>query len=127
MIELKIENTEFGSIEIDGKKYDHDVVVLPDRIVRREKQISKDKHGTSHKFSREEMEKYLEEMDAETIEGVIIGTGQYGRLGLLHETKDLLNSKKVKFVELKTPDAIERFNIGEKSGEKKIGIFHVTC
>lgn len=124
---MEIEGTEFGSITIDGKKYDYDVVIFPGEIVERKKWITKDKHGTSHRFTREEMEEYLEKVDTEDIETVIVGTGQYGKLGLLDEAKKLLKEKNIEVVELKTSAAIKRFNALSESKEKNIGIFHVTC
>lgn len=100
---MKIESKKFGSIRVDDGKYDHDIVIYPDRIERRKKRISKDKHGTSHMFTKEEMEEYLSEIDAKKLEVVVIGTGQYGKVELLEDTKQLLKEKEIKTLELKTP------------------------
>lgn len=124
---MKIEDTSFGEIIVDGEKYDHDIVITPNQIERRKKWITKNKHGTSHKFTREEMEEYLENLEVEDIEIAVIGTGQYGKLGLLKETEELLEEKEIEAIERKTPEAIEFFNDNEKPRERKLGIFHVTC
>lgn len=127
VMKMEVEDTEFGSITVEGKNYDHDVVVFPTKVVDRKKWITKNKHGTSHKFTREEMQEYLEKVNPEEIETIIVGTGQYGKLGLLDETKRLLKEKNIEPVELKTPEAIKRYDSKEKSKKRKIGIFHVTC
>ena len=39
---MKIDETEFGSITIAGKTYEHDVVIrLADKVVKRKKKLSK--------------------------------------------------------------------------------------
>jgi hypothetical protein len=46
---MEIENTAFGNITMDGKTYEHDVVVrLSGEVVKRKKKLSKNYYGTSH-------------------------------------------------------------------------------
>ncbi len=124
---MNIEASEFGSIVINGKTFDHDVVIFPDKIEERKKWITKDKHGTSHKFTKEEMEEYLQKANTDKIKTLIVGTGQYGKLGLLPETRELLEELGIEVKELETPEAVKYFiDIGE-SREEKLGIFHITC
>ncbi|KXB00428.1 hypothetical protein AKJ42_00615 [candidate division MSBL1 archaeon SCGC-AAA261C02] len=112
---------------IDGEKHDHDIAIYPDKTGGRKKWITKEGHGASHKFTRGEMEEHLGRVDTEKLKVVLIGTGQYGKLGLLDETKNLLEDMGIKSIELKTPEAAERFGAMEESREEKLGIFHVTC
>lgn len=52
---MRIEGTSFGNITIDGKTYDHDVVIrLDGNIVKRKKKLSKKLYGTSHMVSKDE-------------------------------------------------------------------------
>ena len=52
---MEIENTTFGTITIDGKTYEHDVVIrLSGEVVKRKKKLSKKHYGTSHVLSKEE-------------------------------------------------------------------------
>ena len=61
---MKIENTTFGTITIDGKTYEHDVLVrLSGEVVKRKKKLSEKYYGTSHVLSREEA-KFVFERDA---------------------------------------------------------------
>ena len=116
-----INNTEFGSIKIDGKIYENDVVIrLDGEIIKRKKKLSKEKYGTSHKISLEEA-KHIYDKGAEK---VFVGTGQYGVLKLSKEAIEYFKKKKCKIELLSTPEAIQKWN--ESSGAT-IAIFHVTC
>ncbi len=117
-----IDDTSFGEVTIEGKTYDHDIVIFPNKIIRRKKWITKEKHGTSHMFTKNEMEKYLDQTDR-SIKKVIVGTGQYGKLGLLPETKSYLQEKDIDFDEKKTEDLVGK-NIDQDS---TLLILHVTC
>lgn len=52
---MQANKAEFGSITIDGKTYDHDVIIkLSSEVEKRRKKLSKEKYGTSHIISRAE-------------------------------------------------------------------------
>jgi hypothetical protein len=52
---MAIDNTQFGSITVDGKTYDHDVIIrLSGDIEKRKKKLPKEKYGTSHIISKDE-------------------------------------------------------------------------
>src|SRR5258706_16437796 len=54
-VTMKIDSTIFGAITIDGKTYEHDVVVrLSGEVVKRKKKLSKKLYGTSHVLSKDE-------------------------------------------------------------------------
>jgi len=45
---MEIESTTFGTITIDGKTYEHDVIIrLSGDVVKRNKKLSKKYYGTS--------------------------------------------------------------------------------
>ncbi|WP_048149085.1 Mth938-like domain-containing protein [Palaeococcus ferrophilus] len=116
-----IEGVSFGRIVINGSVYEHDVVVYPSgRVERRKKWLSKEKHGTSHKLDPEELKEYL----SEDFDVLVVGTGIYGMLSLLPESRELVEGKEV--VEMPTPEAIKLFN-GLKNEKRVLGIFHITC
>jgi len=116
-----IDSVKFGEIVVEGKRYTHDIVIYPSgKIERRKKELSKRKHGTSHKFDPDELKEYLKE----DFDVLIVGTGIYGALKLLPEAKELVKDKEV--IEKPTPEAIKLFN--ELRKEKKVlGVFHITC
>jgi hypothetical protein len=46
---MEIEKTTFGTITIDGKTYEHDVLIrVSGEVVKRKKKLSKKYYGTSH-------------------------------------------------------------------------------
>lgn len=118
---MRLEYPTFGKIVVDGRTYGHDIVVYPSgRIEKRKKWLSKSKHGTSHKLDPDELKEYL----AEEFDVLIVGTGYYGYLSLLPESRGLVEDKEV--YELPTAEAVKLFNELHKR-RKTLGIFHVTC
>jgi len=118
---MQIESTTFGTITIDGKTYDHDLVIrLSGEVVKRKKKLSKKYYGTSHVLSKDEA-KFVFEKGCEQI---ILGSGQEGNVQLSPEAEAYFAKKRCKVLLQPTPEAIHVFN---RSHAKKIGLFHVTC
>ena len=116
---MKIDSTIFGAITIDGKIYQHDVVVrLSGEVVKRKKKLSKKLYGTSHVLSKDEA-KFLFE---KACDQVVIGSGQMDDLS--PEAEAYFERKGCEVVLKPTPEAIRMFN---RSRAKRTGLFHVTC
>ena len=116
-----IQDTSFGSIKIDDKAYDHDVVIrLNGEVKKRKKKLSKAIYGSSHTVSLDEA-KHIYDKGATQ---VVIGSGQYGALGLSNEAMKYFRNKDCSVKLLPTPEAIEEWN---KSQTGTIGMFHITC
>ena len=118
---MAIEATTFGSITIDGKTYEHDVIIrLSGKVEKRRKKLSKEKYGTSHLVSKEEA-KFIYENGSDLL---IIGAGQEGNVRLSPEASEYFEKKGCDVTVQPTPEAIRSFN---ESRRKKIGLMHVTC
>jgi hypothetical protein len=118
---MLIDGTEFGSITIDGKTYDHDVVIrLSGKVEKRRKKLSKAEYGTSHIISKAEAKAIFED----GCDVLIIGSGQEGNVRLSPEASAYFDKKGCRITLLPTPDAISTFN---RSRGRKIGLMHVTC
>ena len=118
---MKIDSTTFGSITIDGRTYEHDVVIrLSGEVLKRKKKLSKKYYGTSHVLSKEEAKFVLEN----GCEQLVLGSGQMGNVHLSPEAEAYFTKKGCEVVLQPTPEAIHVFN---KSHSKKVGLFHVTC
>ena len=118
---MQIEGTTFGTITIDGKTYEHDVIVrLCGEVVKRKKKLSKKHYGTSHVLSKDEA-KFVFERGCEQL---ILGSGQMGNVHLSPEAEAYFVKKGCKVLLQPTSKAVDTFN---SSHEKKIGLFHVTC
>ena len=116
-----INNTTFGSIEVDGTVYNHDIIIRSNgHVEKRKKKLSKAVYGTSHTVSLEEIE-YTYDKGAQKI---IIGNGQYGALKLSDNACEFLQSRNCEILMKETPEAIKLWN---KEEGKSIGLFHLTC
>ena len=117
----RINRTKFGSITIDGKTYNHDVLIkLNGEVVKRKKKLSKAVYGSSHTISLGEAE-FIYEDDAERL---ILGAGQYGMANLSEAAKRFFKEQDCKVEVLPTPEAINAWN---QSESETIGLFHITC
>ena len=118
---MKIDCTEFGSITINGTTYSHDIFVsMSGEVSKRKKKLSKKYYGTSHIISREEAE-FIYEKNCKTL---IVGAGQYGNVTLSPEAAEFFEHHDCRVILQPTPEAIETYN---KTRDKTIGLFHVTC
>lgn len=120
---MTIKETAFGSITIDGKTYEYDVLIdMSGKVHKRKKKLSKEIYGTSHVISLAEAE-HVFEKGCETL---FIGAGQDGlTVHLSDEAEAFFKKKNCNVVRKPTPKAIKAFN--ESKDKKKIGLFHVTC
>lgn len=117
----RIDGTEFGSITIEGKTFEHDVLIWPDGKVRkRKKKLSKAVYGTSHIISLDEARHVYQE----GADWLIVGTGQSGLVELSEEAADYFRRHECRVRLLPTPAAIDAWNSAEGN---VIGLFHVTC
>jgi hypothetical protein len=120
-MEPRIDRTQFGSVTIDGKVFDHDVIIrLGGQVKKRKKKLSKAVYGTSHTISLAEAE-HLYQDGAERL---LIGSGQEGRVELSEEAATFLARKRCQVELLATPEVIPVWNQAEGA---VIGLLHVTC
>ncbi len=78
----KIEDTWFGSITVEGARYEYDIIIrLSGKVRRRNKQLSKAQYGTSHTISLDE----IRDLYRKRARRVIIGTGQENKVVLSPE------------------------------------------
>ena len=117
----RIEKTKFGSITVDGKRYDHDLLIrLNGNVEKRKKKLSKEIFGTSHIISLAEAE-YVYEDGAEQL---ILGGGQRGMVRLSDEAAAFFQQRHCSVLIQPTPEAMQAWN--EAKGAV-IGLFHITC
>jgi hypothetical protein len=113
----RIEATTFGSITIDGREIENDVLLrLDGSVKKRKKKLSKKVYGTSHTEA-----KYVYEKGAELL---IVGSGQNDLVRLSDEAQKYLRKRRCRVKRMATPEAIGAWN---KTEGKVIGLFHVTC
>ena len=110
-----ISHYSFGSITIDGKKYEHDLIISSSGIKSWWR-------ATSHNVSINDLDPILYEKP----KLVIFGTGAVGVMEVAGESEDYLKEQGIKVLIKKTADAVKEYNL--RQGEAGVvGAFHLTC
>ncbi len=110
-----IDHYEFGSITIDGKKYDHDVIIFKGEIRSWWRE-------TSHNVSIKDIENLAEEKP----KTIIFGTGASGVMKISSEAENYLKQNGIKVLKFHTSDAARKFN--ELSANPSVAAaIHLTC
>ena len=113
--------SEFGWIEIDQVRYEHDVIIHRDgSVTKRSKKKSKEMKSTYGHTPLSDQE--LEVLKKEKPEIVYIGTGQYGDLPITPEAERELC--RFETVIRPTPEILDML---KKEHRSFIAIIHVTC
>jgi hypothetical protein len=117
----RIERTMFGSITIEGERFERDVIIrLSGKVKKRKKKLSKAVYGTSHTLSLAEAQ-HVHQKGAQRL---IIGAGQFGLVKLSAEADAFFKDEGCQVDLLPTKAAIRAWNEAEGA---VIGLFHVTC
>lgn len=113
--------SEFGWIEIDKVRYDHDVIIHHDgSVTKRSKKKSKELKST---YGHTPLSDYELEVLGKEKHGIVyIGTGQYGDLPITPEAETVLSHYKT--VIRPTPEILDML---KKERRPYVAIIHVTC
>ncbi len=113
---MNIQNYRFGQMTVNGELFTRDLIILPDRIIpdwwRRD----------GHSLEPDDLKEILDT-------GVCIlvaGTGAYGRMKILPETRKAAMAHGIRMEIAPTGDAWKIYNELSKT-EKTAGAFHLTC
>ena len=115
---MHLEKFSFGTLQIDGRTYEQDVVIEQGEIRKRKKTPSKkfrDKFGHTPLSIAEKIPWKCQRL--------VIGTGAYGRLPVMKEVKREAQRRRVELVIVPTSEALRL--IGRDSEAN--AILHVTC
>ena len=110
-----IERYDFGSIVIDGKEYNNDVIISVGKVKSWWR-------NTSHEVTINDLDPILEEKP----QLIIFGTGASGFCKVLTGTIEYLNKIGIKHVILMTAEAKDEFNQRIKE-PGVVAAFHLTC
>lgn len=109
----------FGSIEVDGATYEHDVVIEGGRIRKRKKGPSKalrEGYGHTPLTAAEDI--------PWSCTRLVLGTGASGSLPVTNDLIAEADRRGVELIVLPTVEAIEQLR---RSGADTNAILHVTC
>ena len=107
---------QFGCITIEGKNYQTDVLVYPDRI---EDQWWR-KEG--HRLCLEDLKGVLGEQP----DTLVVGTGYFGRMAIDPEVPEALEKQGITLIAHTTGKAWAEFN-RLKDSQKVVAALHLTC
>lgn len=109
----------FGSIEVDGKTYEHDLVVDRGRIRKRRK-------GPSKPFRQQygHTPLSLAEDIPWNCQRLVVGSGADGALPVMDDVAEEANRRGVHLVILPTSEALQELGRAPKDTN---AILHVTC
>jgi hypothetical protein len=110
---------KFGSIDIDGIKYEHDVVIDGGSIRKRKKKPSKPFRGAYGHTPLSAQEDIPWECRR-----LVVGTGANGALPVMKEIEREAQARNVELVVAPTEQAIKQLG---QAGKGTNAILHVTC
>lgn len=114
---MTIESYSYGLMSIDGKTYDKDLIIFPDRILpnwwRKE----------GHTLNIEDLGDVLRAKP----KMLIIGKGSSGFMKVPLLTKLRLQEEDIEVIEKNTARAVEFFNEQVQLGRNVAAAFHLTC
>jgi hypothetical protein len=116
---VRFDAYSFGSIQVDGVTYQHDVVIDRGRVSKRSKKASKsfrDAYGHTPLSAAEPLPWACRRL--------VVGTGAAGALPVMDEVAREAERRGVEFVALPTERAIELLR-EDDSGTN--AVLHVTC
>ncbi len=116
---MQFDNFSFGSIQIDGSTYEHDVVIDRGEISKRTKKASKQ---FREEFGHTPLS--VEENIPWKCRQLVIGSGAHGRLPVMQEVRREAKRLKIKLLVLPTAKAIK---VLEQDLKDTNAILHVTC
>ena len=110
----------FGELEIDGQRFDHDVVVEKGQIRKRDKNPSK---GHRDRYGHTPLS--ADEAIPWSARRLIVGTGASGQLPVMPEVVDEGRRRGIEIVTVPTAEACAL--LGGVDDADLAAILHVTC
>ncbi|MGH2995144.1 MAG: MTH938/NDUFAF3 family protein [Gaiellaceae bacterium] len=111
----RIEDYSFGRVTVDGREETHDVIVLPQRVVRNWWRRE------GHALVLEDLEAVLDELPPR----LIVGTGADGRMQPQPGVLAALQSRGVEVEVLPTGEAVRLY--GASNPAATAAALHLTC
>ena len=111
---------EFGEIEVEKERYEHDIVIEAGKVSKRKKGPSKQYRGQAGHTPLS-----IEEKIPWGGNQLIVGTGVYGRLPVMPEVQEEAKRRGIKLVVVPTEDACRL--LGDLQSEDAYANHHTTC
>jgi hypothetical protein len=116
---MRLEDFAFGSIHIDGRTYEHDVVIDHGVVRKREKKASRPLRATYGHTPLSTLEKIPWDCHR-----LVVGTGAQGALPIVPELRREAEARGVELVAVPTAAAIALL---QQDAADTNAVLHVTC
>lgn len=113
----EFQEASFGKIVFNNKEWNEDIAVGTDNKAK-----ERGYRPENHLIERKEMKRHIND----STELMIVGTGQYGKLSVAKDAKELLEEKEIDLVTAKSPKAIQLYNDQEDKSVVS-AVIHSTC
>lgn len=119
---IKIDSTGWGSVVVNGQKFDQ-VIISGEKVIRREVEKLEKLFGTTHQIADWEIEELL----SGNPEIIILSSGQGGVMKIADEVLEKLSKSGAEIKILLTSQTISEFNRLTSEGKKVNALIHTTC
>jgi hypothetical protein len=116
---MRFTGYSFGSIQVDGVTYDHDLIIDRGKIRKRKKAVSRkfrDAYGHTPLSAAEDIPWRCRRL--------VIGTGADGALPVMQEVRDEARRREIDLAILPTAQAVAMLT---NTGADTNAILHLTC
>jgi hypothetical protein len=116
---VRISEYSFGSVQVDGVTYEHDLIIDRGKIRKRKKAASRtfrDQYGHTPLSAAEDIPWRCRRL--------VVGTGAHGALPVMPQVHDEARRRKVKVLAVPTAQAID---VLTKTTKDTNAILHLTC
>ena len=114
---MQIDSYSFGSMTVDGRAYNSDLIIFPDKV----KSNWWRKGG--HSLAIDD----LGEIIGYKPDLLIVGKGAAGAMEIPASTREFLKEQHTELIDKNTDEATRLFNEEVKKEKIVIGAFHLTC
>lgn len=117
---MKARLLAFGEIEVEGERYDHDIVIKAGAVKKRKKSASKsfrDEYGHTPLSVDENIPWGGKQL--------VVGTGVYGGLPIMPAVAAQAKRRRIKLIALPTEAACQ--HLGSLKRKETFAVLHVTC
>jgi len=116
---MRFTSYSFGSIQVDGVTYDHDLIIDRGKVRKRKKTASRKFRGA---YGHTPLS--IAEDIPWRCRRLVIGTGAHGALPVMQEVRDEARRRKIDLVVLPTAEAAGAL---AKAAADTNAILHLTC
>jgi hypothetical protein len=112
----EIQSYRFGRMVVDGESHTRDLILLPERVVTN--WWRKD----GHRLDVDDLQEVL----SATPDVLVVGTGAYGLMKVLPETRQAIEDAGIRLQVARTGEAWQTYN-DLRENRPTAGAFHLTC